>query len=68
VQEIYPPESFIGIDFAGSMTQTVSQIKDIYINDDYEDRLPHILEAKNLYYTKYNIFNFLDKMLEKGKI
>jgi len=68
VHQIYPPKSFIEIDFSGDIAQTVSQIKEVYNNDDYEGRLPHILEAKNLYYTKYNIFNFIDKMQTEGKI
>ena len=68
VGDIYPPKSFIEIDFSGPIEQTVEQIKDIHANDDYDKRLPHVLEAKNLYYTKYNIFNFLQKMIEKGQI
>jgi len=68
VAEIYPPKSFIEIDFSGPIEQTVEQIKDIYHNDDYDSRLPHVLEAKELYYTKYNIFNFLHKMIEEEKI
>ena len=68
VASIYPPESFIEIDFTGPMEQTVEQIRDIYENDDYEARLPHVVEAKNLYYTKWNIFNFIDNMINEGKI
>ena len=66
VSEIYPQESFIEIDFSGPIEQTVEQIKDIYHNDSYEDRLPHVLKSKELYYTKYNIFNFLQNMITKG--
>jgi len=68
VSDIYPQESFIKIDFSGPIEQTVEQIRDIYNNDNYEDRLSHILEAKNLYYTKYNIFNFLENMIKEGRL
>ena len=68
VSEIYPQESFIEIDFSGPIEQTVEQIKDIYHNDSYEYRLPHLLEAKKLYYTKYNIFNFLENMIKEGRL
>jgi len=68
VSEIYPQESFVEIDFSGPIEQTVEQIKDIYHNDSYEYRLPHLLEAKKLYYTKYNIFNFLENMIKEGRL
>ena len=66
--EIYPKESFIEIDFSGPIEQTVEQITDIYNNDDYEKRLPHVLEAKQMYYTKYNIFNFMRKLIEEERL
>jgi len=63
-KEIYPKESFIELDFSGPIEQTVEQVIEIYKNDNYSSRLPHILEAKELYYTKYNIFNFLEKLID----
>lgn len=68
IADVYPKQSFIEIDFSGPIEQTVEQITDIYHNDNYQERLPHVLQAKELYYTKYNIFNFLQKMIEDGKI
>ena len=68
VRDIYPEESFIEIDYSGPIEKTVEQITDIYHNDDYSARLPHIKEAKELYYTKYNIFNFLESMIDRGMI
>ena len=68
VSEIYPSDSFIEIDFSGPIEQTVEQIKDIYNNDDYQKRKEHVLRAKDLYYTKYNIFNFLENMIRRGII
>lgn len=61
--EIYPEKSFISLDFSVPIEKTVEQIVEIYKNDNYEDRLNSILDAKNLYYTKYNIFNFLEKTI-----
>ncbi len=68
VKQIYPENSFIELDFDGPIQKTVEQITKIYYLDDYTKRLEHVLEAKNLYYTKYNIFNFLKKIIEEGKI
>lgn len=68
VRDIYPEKSFIEIDFSGPIEKTIEQIADIYNNDSYEDRLPYILEAKNLYYTKYNIFNFIKSLMDEGKL
>jgi len=68
VADIYSPESFIGLDFTGPIEQTVEQIRDVYENDDYEARLPHVLQAKEDYYTKYNIFPFLQQLIDEGKI
>ena len=68
VKDIYPENSFIELDYSGPIEQTVEQVKKIYYNDNYDERLPHVLEAKNLYYTKYNIFNFLEKMITNGDI
>jgi len=68
VAEIYPPESFIHIDFSESIEKAVEQIIDVYRNDNYEERLPYVLEAKELYYTRYNIFNFLEMLIKTGKL
>jgi hypothetical protein len=68
VGEIYPPASFIEIDFNESIEKAVEQIVGVYHNDDYDSRLPHVLAAKDLYYTKYNIFNFLDKLITNGSL
>ena len=67
-EDIYPPDSFIQLDFSGSIEETVEQVVNIFKNDNYENRLPHLLEAKSLYYTKYNIFNFLEQLINQGKI
>ena len=68
IADVYPKESFIEIDFSGPIEKTVEQITDIYHNDNYQQRLPHVLQAKELYYTKYNIFNFVQQLIEEGKI
>jgi hypothetical protein len=68
VADIYPAQSFIELDFTGPIEKTVEQVREIYEKDDYLARLPHVLEAKDLYYTKYNIFNFLQQMIDEKKI
>tara|TARA_R110000824_G_scaffold73866_5_gene188002 strand:+ start:10964 stop:11842 length:879 start_codon:yes stop_codon:yes gene_type:complete len=68
VADIYPAQSFIELDFSGPIEKTVEQVREIYEKDDYSARLPHVLEAKQLYYTKYNIFDFLQHMIDEKKI
>ena len=68
VEDIYPSESFIELDFTGPIEKTVEQVTEVYKNDDYSARLPHVLAAKELYYTKYNLFNFLEKLIGEGKL
>jgi hypothetical protein len=65
---IYPEQSFINLDFSGPIEKTVEQVTDIYKNDDYSKRMPHVLRAKELYYTKYNIFNFIEKLIDEGRV
>jgi len=67
-KDIYPSQSFIELDFSGPIEQTVEQVVGIYNNDDYNSRTKWLAEAKNLYYTKYNIFSFVDEMIRQGKI
>ena len=68
VADIYPPESFIQIDFSKGILGAVDQITEIYHNDDYNTRLEHVLDAKSKYYNDYNIFHFMHKMIQEGKI
>lgn len=68
VGDIYPQQSFIELDFSAPIEKTVEQVTNIYNNDDYNARLPHVLQAKEDYYTKYNIFNFLANLIDEGKI
>ena len=66
--EIYPPESFIPLKLDGSVEETVEQIESIYHHDCYDERLPSVLEAKELYYDKYNVFRFVEGLIKDGKI
>jgi hypothetical protein len=63
--EIYPSESFIKINFDCPIEQTVEQIKNIYNNDSYEKRVQHVLDAKKIYYDKYNLFNVIKGLITK---
>jgi hypothetical protein len=67
-EKIYPTESFIELDFSGPIEKTVEQVTRIYNIDDYSKRISSLAEAKNLYYTKYNIFSFLNNLINEGKI
>lgn len=68
VKDIYPDKSFIQIDFSNGISKAVDQITKIYYLDNYQERLSSVLEAKKLYYTKYNIFNFLENLIKEGKL
>ena len=66
--DIYPKESFISLQLDGPVEKAVEQITEIYNNDSYEDRLPNVLEAKDLYYNKYNAFSFLESLIKQGRL
>lgn len=62
--DYFPPESFIPIDF-NDFDRTLAIIKSTLANNEYEDRLPYIKEARRLVLEKYNLFALLDDEISK---
>lgn len=52
----------------GSINRTIDQIRHIFDNDDYNSRLEPLKDAKQSYYTSYNLFHFLEMLISQGKL
>ena len=61
--DYFPPESFIPIDIK-DVEGTAEIIRNAIRNNEYEKRLPYILEARRLVLDKYNLFAVLAKEIE----
>ena len=64
VEEYFPPESLIQIDindFDGALNTIVTAIE----NNEYEKRLPYILEARRRVLEEYNLIAVLSREIEK---
>ncbi len=62
--EYFPPESFIPIDindFESAYNTIISSIE----NNEYEKRLPYIIQARNKLIDEYNIFSVLNREIVK---
>tara|TARA_R110002110_G_scaffold296726_1_gene510927 strand:- start:150 stop:1031 length:882 start_codon:yes stop_codon:yes gene_type:complete len=68
ISDIYPRESFIPLDVNGSIDQTIEQIRHIFHNDEYNSRLQSLKNGKQSYYTSYNLFHFLERLISQGKL
>jgi hypothetical protein len=53
--DYFPPESFIAVDIT-DFDATVDRIRQAIANNEYEQRLPQILEARRCVLEEYNIF------------
>jgi len=62
--EYFPKESFIPIDIF-DIEKSAKIIKDAIANNEYEKRLPFILEAREMVMNKYNIFAVVSKIIEE---
>jgi len=62
--DYFPAKSFIPIDI-NYIDESIDIIKESIRNDEYEKRLPHILEARQLVLEKYNIFAVLDRQISQ---
>jgi hypothetical protein len=56
--DYFPPESFIPIDI-NNLAEAAQTIRQAIENNEYEKRLPHILEARRRVMEEYNIFSVL---------
>jgi hypothetical protein len=63
--DYFPPESFIPIDI-NDVDGTAEIIKNAILNNEYEKRLPHILEARRLVLEEYNLFSVLSREIEQN--
>ena len=62
--DYFPAESLIPIDF-NDFDRSVDIIRSTIANNEYQDRLPYIKEARKLVLEKYNLFAMLDKEISK---
>jgi hypothetical protein len=62
--DYFPPESFIPIDI-NDFDRTVEIIQNALANNEYEDRLPYIIEARKRVLEKYNLFALLNAEITK---
>jgi len=62
--DYFPPESFIPIDI-NDFDRTVEIIRSTLANDEYNDRLPYIIEARRRVLEEYNLFAVLEREITK---
>ncbi len=63
-QDYFPAESFIPIDI-NNLDRTVDIIKSTIANNEYEDRLPYIIEARRRVLVENNLFAILEREILK---
>ncbi len=61
--DYFPPESFISIDI-GNFAATRDIIRSTINNNEYPDRLPHIIEARRRVLEEHNLFAVLARHIE----
>ncbi len=62
--EYFPLESFIPVDI-GDLEKTVDIITSTINNNEYEDRLPYIIEARRRVLEEHNLFALLDRLISQ---
>lgn len=67
--DYFPADSFIPIDI-GDLEKTVDVIQSAIANNEYEDRLPYIIEARRSVLEEQNLFAVLEREIcsNDGKI
>jgi hypothetical protein len=65
--DYFPPESFIEIDLL-DLQKSIDSIKLALAGDEYEKRLPAILEARRLVLNEYNLFAVLARTIESRHV
>lgn len=63
--DYFPPESFIPIDIT-DFTRSLAIIKSTIANNEYQDRLPYIREARRLVLEEYNLFAVIERYIRTG--
>lgn len=62
--DYFPLESFIPIDI-NDFDRSLDIIKSTIANNEYEDRLPYIIEARQRVLEKYNLFSVLNREITR---
>ena len=62
--DYFPRESFIPIDI-NNLDRTVEIIRDTLANNEYDDRLPYIIEARRRVLEEHNLFAMLEREITK---
>ena len=62
--DYFPKESFIPIDI-NKLGRTVDIIRSTIANNEYNDRLPYIIEARRRVLEEYNLFAVLEREITK---
>jgi len=62
--DYFPPESFIPIDM-NDFDRTVEIIRSTLANNEYNDRLPYIIEARRRALDEHNLFAVLEREITK---
>lgn len=63
--DYFPPESFIPIDIC-DFAKTVDIIRSTLANNEYQDRLPYIIEARRRVLDEFNLFAVLNKEINQN--
>jgi hypothetical protein len=64
ISSYFNPESFYNIDIY-DYKRSILEIERIIEEDEYEKKLPYLIEAKNTYLTKYDVFHGIVKLIEQ---
>ena len=62
--DYFPLESFIPIDI-NDFSRSFDIIKSTIANNEYKDRLPYVIEARQRVLEKYNLFSVLDREITR---
>lgn len=62
----FPPESFIHIDM-NDFERTLDIIRSTIANNEYEDRLPYVIEARRRVLEEHNLFAMLERQICRGE-
>lgn len=65
VADYFPSDSFISIDI-GDFERALDIIKSTIANNEYQDRLPYIIEARQRVLERYNLFAVLDREITRN--
>lgn len=65
LEKYFPEKSFLKIDITNNQEKEIDKVVNILNSDDYESRLEHIREARELILNKYNMWPVIEKAIEK---